>query len=69
MKTKRDEHPMAEYGTLKIGDLVYLLSGGPLMTVTDIDSCGTVTCHWFVDDQLKVAEFPYSALAQDEASE
>lgn len=38
----------------KIGDVVQLKSGGPLMTVCDVGSGGAVECNWFpVNDASK----------------
>ena len=60
----------------RIGDLVYLKSGGPRMTVTSVKgfvALGTskVSCAWFYRNQeVKDAEYPVQALlnltAQDE---
>ncbi len=35
---------------LKIGDVVALKSGGPDMTVENVDEQGNVTCTWFDKD-------------------
>jgi uncharacterized protein YodC (DUF2158 family) len=54
---------------LKLGDLVVLRSGGPVMTVdainTDIFDDGKFTgvvCAWFVGDQLQRVRFDYRAV-------
>ena len=36
---------------VKIGDVVQLKSGGPTMTIEDIDDSGNVRCKWFDRDQ------------------
>lgn len=36
---------------VKIGDVVQLKSGGPTMTIEDIDDSGNVKCKWFDKDQ------------------
>jgi uncharacterized protein YodC (DUF2158 family) len=38
---------MARSSTFKIGDLVQLKSGGPVMTVEKVFSEGGVRCTWF----------------------
>lgn len=35
----------------KVGDLVQLKSGGPLMVIRSIDSDGDVYCEWFDSKQ------------------
>ena len=43
---------------MKIGDLVQLKSGGPVMTVAYVNGDGTeVTCNWFLDNENKKAVF------------
>ncbi len=34
-----------------IGDVVQLKSGGPYMTVTEIDSDSDAHCVWFINDE------------------
>ncbi len=51
--------------TFKVGDLVKLKSGGPMMTVTRVDSFGIrtiVRCTWFADSKKEQGEFPPEAL-------
>lgn len=36
--------------TFEIGEVVQLNSGGPLMTVTDVDQDETVRVEWFLDN-------------------
>lgn len=38
---------MNGYGNLQVGDVVILNSGGPKMTVEELNSNGRVTCRWF----------------------
>lgn len=40
----------------KIGDVVVLKSGSPIMTVADIDDQGNVTCTWFDKDKNRKNE-------------
>ncbi len=44
------------------GDVVQLKSGGPHMTVQEIDDDGDVECQWFVDKDLKFGVFPPESL-------
>lgn len=44
------------------GDVVQLKSGGPIMTVTDIYSDGSVGCTWFIKDELRQGSFPAQSL-------
>ena len=37
----------------KLGDLVQLKSGGPVMTVTSLKDAGAVYCCWFGPDEKK----------------
>jgi uncharacterized protein YodC (DUF2158 family) len=51
--------------TFKVGDLVRLKSGGPLMTVSNVGTAGgqlAVWCVWFEKDDQKSATFPPDAL-------
>ncbi len=52
---------------LKVGNLVRLKSGGPLLTVTAVDG-DTVTCQWFDDKKLGVATFPKDTLVLEDGS-
>lgn len=53
---------------MKIGDVVQLASGGPIMTVVETrnnggwDSVQRRQCQWFEGTQLKSATFPAAAL-------
>ncbi len=45
---------------LKIGDVVKLKSGGPIMTIHFIDkSGGSINCQWFAGDKLDKLENGY----------
>lgn len=47
---------------MKIGALVRLRSGGPVLTVTEVAD-GKATCTWFQSDEFKNTTFPLAALA------
>ena len=52
---------------LKVGDIVQLKSGGPIMTVTDVGSdygsVGiSVWCVWFVGAKQEKGSFPAAAV-------
>ena len=49
---------------LKIGDLVRLKSGSPLMTVVQVDS-DTVYCTWFDKNVQKGGEFILQTLIKE----
>jgi len=44
---------------LKIGDVVKLKSGGPIMTVKNIEENGEIYCQWFSGDKLNKLEDGY----------
>lgn len=45
------------------GAIVQLASGGPLMTVEDLDQSGkTITCSWPVEKKLQIETFPRTSL-------
>lgn len=50
----------------KVGDVVQLKSGGPGMTVSDIEADG-VRCVWFAGNENKIGHFPSSILKLYEA--
>lgn len=57
----------------KIGDVVRLNSGGPIMTVRDNDSERLVTCNWFeyipnLKNSLEVGTFHEDQLSKNEES-
>jgi len=58
---------MSESG-FKIGDVVRLKSGGPKMTVEEVDdSADTVHCKWFVGgEKLKYGSFPVDSVERAE---
>jgi uncharacterized protein YodC (DUF2158 family) len=66
---QQGEMQMADENEIKAGDVVWLKSGGPAMTVTAIspEDHGreeVVVCRWFTADQVKpeTGEFPRVAL-------
>jgi uncharacterized protein YodC (DUF2158 family) len=49
----------------RVGDVVQLRSGGPLMTVVEITAAGgrdTVQCRWFVGSEEKSSSFSAETL-------
>jgi len=46
----------------KIGEVVQLKSGGPLMTVEDINAHDMINCIWFDGRGRKSAAFPAATL-------
>ena len=47
----------------KVGDLVKLKSGSPLMTVTVVKSDNTVFCQWVdVKGKPQYGDFPFDAI-------
>lgn len=52
----------------RIGDLVRLKSGGPIMTIEWINPHGTLSCGWFVDGVHKDYGFLSDALQKCEAA-
>ena len=54
--------PVVEEGkVIKPGDVVQLKSGGPKMTVTQINQ-ETVWCKWFDGEDVKTGHFPVFSL-------
>lgn len=48
---------------IKIGSVVYLVSGGPNMSVVRLDrGVRKATCAWFDDSDVKGGVFPLEAL-------
>lgn len=51
---------------LKVGDVVYLKSGGPAMTINGKASMGAEwSCAWFVDSENKEATFKPESLTKE----
>lgn len=51
---------------LKVGDVVYLKSGGPAMTINGKAGMGAEwSCAWFVDSENKKADFKPEALTTE----
>ena len=48
---------------LQQGDIICLKSGGPQMTVIDINFRGLITCEWFAGERLHRARFTPSSIA------
>ncbi len=47
---------------LNVGDIVYLVSGGPNMTVTYTDLTDVVICMWFIEDVCEARELHIATL-------
>lgn len=45
----------------KVGDAVFLISGGPKMTVTSVDD-EMAYCTWFDEKEQRHGSFPHAAL-------
>jgi len=54
----------------KVGDVVILKSGGPTMTVCEIDDDeDMIYCQWFVENKiLETADFPADSLEHYDAT-
>ena len=46
----------------KVGDTVQLKSGGPIMTVDEEHDDDSVTCQWFLKQEVKMGVFKQAAL-------
>jgi len=53
----------------KVGDVVKLKSGGPIMTIADITPDGLCRCQWFSLDIYHHNYFPVVALTRTEPNE
>lgn len=53
---------MAEKRRFKVGDLVKLRSGGPVMTVSDVIDSDLVRCQWFAGKKLETGNFDTGTL-------
>lgn len=54
--------------TMKIGTIVQLKSGGPVMTVSKIDDVNAITCLWYASQQgeFRTHVFPETLLDEVE---
>lgn len=50
----------------KVGDVVQLKSGGPVMTITYIDG-GKAVCEWFDNNTPASSTYPVEAIEKYEA--
>lgn len=57
-----NEKPVVSIEDLKIGDLVILRSGGPIMTISQQPEDDIVEVNWFGGDELKRDGFHKSEL-------
>jgi uncharacterized protein YodC (DUF2158 family) len=56
---------MREDSKFKTGDLVQLKSGGPVMTVAELDNLSSgksYWCHWFAGKKLEKGKVPEKSL-------
>lgn len=47
---------------MNAGDVVYLNSGGPALTVLSVDGNGLVSVQWFAGAEYRSAQFPTASL-------
>lgn len=47
---------------MKVGDTVQLKSGGPIMTIKEIDGDKDAWCQWFAGKEVKESGFPAASL-------
>jgi uncharacterized protein YodC (DUF2158 family) len=52
----------------KVGDVVQLKSGGPLMTIVADEGSGNFFCRWFNGGQIDQSAFPSTALRKEAES-
>lgn len=48
----------------KVGDVVTLKGGGPIMTITNVDNGSKPYCQWFISGKTEGATFPAEALKE-----
>ncbi len=53
----------------KVGDVVVLKSGGPEMTIQEVDSDSHVWAQWFGGRKLERGRFPTASIVQVDDSE
>ena len=53
----------------KIGDVVKLKSGGPTMTVNNIEENGEIYCQWFAGKKLEEGQFSSDSLIRASVNE
>ena len=54
--------------TIELGSAVFLNSGGPLMTVEELDEHSDARCSWFVDQVVQREGFALIAMQQQDVS-
>ena len=59
---RREEEHVSEDETFKVGDVVWLKSGGPSMTVTEVGPM--MFCEWFANNVTSSKSFPPDALTK-----
>jgi uncharacterized protein YodC (DUF2158 family) len=58
---------MAAAQKYTVGDLVQLMSGGPVMTVQSVHSKDSIVCHWFAGQKLNRSVFDPGSLVPADA--
>ncbi len=51
---------------LKIGSIVQLKSGGPVMTITKIDDVNAITCIWYAAQPGEFRTYVFTEVLLDE---